>query len=1180
MKWTAKQEQAFSLKDREILVSAAAGSGKTSVMVERILNIVTEEPYVDIDKLLIVTFTKKAAESMRIKIRKELESRLKANPSDEHLQRQMLLINHAHISTIDSFCSFIVRNYFYLTEDVSSNYRIGNESEIKLLQADVLKAVLESEYKKGEDNFLSFVDYFATGKNDLPLENVILSLYKYAQSHENPKAWLNNCLKIYKEFDVNSYGLDTFIKGIINTYIDNAIKESEITLEILERPNGPYMYYDNLCDDIRILEEINDADNLNESIRLLETLKFSTLSRKKDPGVSDELRDLCKGRRDFVKKSVSDVKDIFAYTDWESILEDISRCKDQASELVRVTLLFSDELIKLKKKRNIFDHGDVAHIALDILRLQESSAKKQLSELFDEIFIDEYQDSNRLQEELLYSIAKEIGDSHRVFMVGDVKQSIYSFRMACPDLFINKLRNFTESDSPFQKVFLSNNFRSRKQVVDFVNYVFENLMEKNISGIDYDDTQRLICSSSYLPEVSEEYKTELLHFEKDDEEIDSYEAEGYMIGSRIMELMDPENPLYVTERKTGLKRKLEYNDICILVRTQKDVVYPIKHVLEDEFGIPVSSASAEAFFDSFEVGFAVNYLKILDNPYCDFPITSVLISPVIGLTAEDMAVIRSEDKKTSIYELIKAAVSSDSLDMNLKNKISEFLECFNKLRDSVNYQPVHNLIWQLYDSTGLEAFVSAMPAGENRLRNLKKLVKYTIEFENTDYHSLFDFLRYIEKIIEYDIQTGGQEEPATSDNSVKIMTMHKSKGLEFPIVFLGGLNKGFNFNDERASVLLHPELGIGFDCIDTEKRTGRKSLMKRLIHKQMHIDKYGEEIRILYVAMTRAEEKLILTCCHDKKNPIEQDTMLNYFDILKAKRYWDWLKKILGNMDSLCDVKTYMYEDFIRIHEENKLRRRLETDSYEKIIDSVIDYDLINRLGFIYESKADDSFKKISVTYLKEQYNLKDEEGELQVSENLIEKEVEFPIVPEFLKETDGLTGAQRGLIYHSVLEHWDYNLMDSKDEILGFCRKLCEKGVFTGEEISIINPLKIIRFLNNQVGQRMKKAYMNNKLQREASFSVILNHKDKGFDFIDQDVLLQGIIDAYFEEDGQLVIVDYKTDYLPDGDINYLVEKYSMQLKCYSYALEKIMGKKVKEAWIYSLYCDDSIKLDSVIIH
>lgn len=1176
MKWTAKQEQAFSLKNREILVSAAAGSGKTAVMVERILNIVTGEPYVDIDKLLIVTFTKKAAESMRIKIRKELESRLKANPTDEHLQRQMLLINHAHISTIDSFCSFIVRNYFYLTDNVSSNYRIGNESEIKLLQADVLKEVLESEYKKGDDSFLSFVDYFATGKNDLPLENVILSLYKYAQSHENPTAWLNNCLEIYKEFDVNSYGLGAFIKRIIDTYIENAVKETEITLEILERPDGPYMYYDNLCDDIRILGEIKDADDLNKSIHLLENLKFSTLSRKKDAGVSDELRELCKGRRDSVKKSVSEIKDIFAYADWDSVLEDITRCKDQAAELVRVTLLFSDELLKLKKKRSIFDHGDVAHIALDILRQDESPAKKQLSELFDEIFIDEYQDSNRLQEELLYSIAKEVGDSHRVFMVGDVKQSIYSFRMACPDLFINKLRSFTESDSPFQKVFLSNNFRSRKQVVDFVNYVFENLMEKNIAGIDYDDTQKLICSSSYLPEESVDYKTELLHFEKDDEEIDSFEAEGYMIGSRIMELMNPENPLYVTERKTGIKRKLEYNDICILIRAQKDVVYPIKHVLENEFGIPVSSASVETFFESFEVGFAVNYLKILDNPYCDFPLTSVLLSPVIGVTAEDMAVIRSEDKKSSIYTLIKNAVSSDSLDVNLKNKISDFLECFNRLRISVNYQPVHKLIWQLYDLTGLEAFVSAMPSGENRLRNLKKLVNYTIDFENTDYHSLFDFLRYIEKIIEYDIQTGGQESPVSSDNSVKIMTMHKSKGLEFPVVFLAGLNKGFNFSDERAGVLLHPELGIGFDSIDTAKRTRRKSIMKRLIHKQMHIDKYGEEIRILYVAMTRAEEKLILTCCHDKKNPIEQDSMLSYFDILKAKRYWDWLKKTLGDVNPLCDIKTFMYDDFIRIHEENKLRRQVEIDSSEKIIDDVVDYEWINNLDHVYESKLDDSFKKISVTYLKEQYNLKDEEGELQISESLIEKEVEFPIIPEFLKETEGLSGAQRGLIYHSVLEHWDYDLSDSKEEILCFCHKLFEKGIFTDEEISVINPIKISRFLNNRIGKRMKKAYLDNKLKREASFSVILNHKDQGFDFIDQDVLLQGIIDAYFEEDDQLVIVDYKTDYLPDGDINYLVEKYSMQLKCYAYALEKITGKKVKETWIYSLYCDDSIKIDS----
>lgn len=1176
MNWTNKQIDAFSLRDREVLVSAAAGSGKTAVMVERVIKMVTEKPYKDIDRLLIVTFTKKAAESMRAKIRRELEKRLKADPFNEHLQRQMLLINHAYISTIDSFCSFIVKNYFYLTDNVSSNYRIGNDSEIKLIQADVLKEVLEAEYAKGEEGFLSFVDYFATGKNDLPLENVILSLYKYAQSHADPEKWLNESLQVYESFDLDSCGLNSTIRGIIDTYVGNALKLAEDTLQVVEADGGPYMYYDNFADDIRLLEEIKEADTLSECIYLLNTLKFSTLSRKKDISVSDELRAYCKEKRDCIKKNISEIIDIVAYDNIQNITDDILSCREQAFQLVRVTLLFSEALLAYKKKRNIFEHSDIAHFALNILRQENSPAKKQLSKLFYEIFIDEYQDSNRLQEELLYSIAAEVNGAHKIFMVGDVKQSIYSFRMACPDLFINKLKHFTEEESAFQKVFLSNNFRSRKQVVDFVNHIFSQLMEKSISGIEYDYSQSLVYSANYAPVEDESYKTEILHFEKDEEDIDTYEAEAYMIGSRIRELLSDENPFYISDRKNQLKRRLELKDICVLVRSQKDVVYPIKKILEDEFGYPVTCASVDAFFESFEIGFVVNYLKLLDNPYCDFPLVSVLMSPVVGITAEDMAEIRLEDKKCSIYELINKILASDCLNDDLQTKLYNFLNTFVELRALVQTMPLHKLVWKLYELTGLEAFVASMPSGTQRLSNLKRFVKYTIDFESTEYHSLFDFLRYIEKIIEYDIKNGNQEESIGSENSIKIMTMHKSKGLEFPVVFLAGLNKSFNFADERAAVLLHPESGLGFDCVDTEKRTKRKSLIKRLINKQMHIDKYGEEIRILYVAMTRAEEKLILCCCHSEKENITENSQINYFDILKGRRFWDWLRIILKDESDLYETRQYYYDDFLKVHEDNELKRKSNSLPEEIIDETYVTPDFDKNLGFVYQSDISDSFKKISVTFLKEQYNIKDEEGELQIDEPLIEKEVEFPVIPEFLKAKEGLSGAQRGLVYHSILEHWDYSLSSGTDDIKKFLNILLDKGILSEDETAVVNPIKLQKFLNNSIGKRMKEAFNNKLLQREASFSVILEHSNEGFNFLNRDVLLQGIIDAYFEEDGQLVIVDYKTDYLPEGDINYLVDKYSMQLKCYAYALEKITGKKVKETWIYSVYCDDSVKINS----
>lgn len=1181
MKWTDKQEQAFSLRNREVLVSAAAGSGKTAVMVERILKLVTEEePYIDIDRLLIVTFTKKAAESMRVKIRKELEKRLKNDPSNEHLQRQMLLINHAHISTIDSFCSFVVRNYFYLAQDVSSNYRIGDESEIKLLEEDVLKEVLELEYQKATDEFINFVDYFATGKNDMPLESVIKSLYKYSQSHEAPVKWLESCKAVYENFDINSDFLEKTIKSIIENTVLNAIQICKNALKSVNEPDGPYMYYDNFQSDIEILEKILGAGDLENILNIIREIKFSRLSAKKDAAVSDELRELCKLQRDLVKKQISELKETFAYGELSVITDDVYKCVEPAKELVRITKLYSEKLLSKKKEKNVFDHGDVAHIALEILKDKDneiSPAKEQLSKLFEEIFIDEYQDSNRLQEELLYSIAKEIGGCRRVFMVGDVKQSIYSFRMACPDIFIGKLDTFTEEEGSRQKVFLSHNFRSRMQVIESVNYVFEKLMNRNVSGISYDESQKLKYAASFSPEKDDAYSAEVLCFEKNDDDIDAYEAEAYMIGDRIKELIYGKNPLYIADRATGERRKAEYKDICIIVRTQKDVVAPIKHVLMEEFGIPVSTMSKDSFFEAFEVNLAINYLKILDNPYQDYPLTSVLLSPIAGLSSSELSKVRLLNRDAGIYEIVSEAVKSDSISKDIIEKLEAFLKVFNRLRKKISYTPVHQLIWEVYESTGLEAFVAAMPAGEHRVNNLKKLVNRAVLYENTNYKSLFDFLRYIEKIIEYDIRFDESDSSADTENAVKIMTMHKSKGLEFPVVFLAGLTKGFNFTDERATVLLHPELGIGFDAVDVEKRIRSKSLIKRLINKQIHIDKFGEEIRILYVAMTRAEEKLIITCCHDEQDGISPANNFNYFDILKAKNYWDWLKKIIDDENGLFSIRQYSYADIVNIHEKNKLE--CDTQSGlgidELIYDSKLNEKLMERFEYVYDSKLDDSFKKISVSFLKEAYKFSTEEGDFKDSTELIEEEVEFPLLPKFIQEKEGITGAQRGVVYHSVLEHWDYTLDTDEGSVSQFIISLYEREILGDEEIKIINPKKLAAFLNSDLGLRMKEAYINDALEREASFTVILDSKDPGFEFIDSDVLLQGIIDAYFNEGNELVIVDYKTDYLPDGDLNFLIEKYAMQLKCYKYALEKITGKSVKEVWIYSLYSDKAVKVE-----
>lgn len=1180
MNWTNEQTKAISLKNGQILVSAAAGSGKTAVMVERIIRLITEEPYVDIDKLLVVTFTRKAADSMRDKIRRALERLLRENPENEHLQRQLLLINHAHISTIDSFCNFIVKNYFYLLDDVSSNYRIAQNEELSLLETDVLNSLLESEYKRNDPDFIYFVDYFANKKNDIPLEKLINSLYKYSQSHENPTGWLNACVANYENASSTYTYNSTLINGIIENYIKNAIELTEKILAIVEKPEGPSIYYNSIMNDLENLRKILLEDDLVMRISYIESLEFKRLSSKKNPDESDELREKCKNERNNVKASIIELKKLICFDNPEIVIEEMMSCIKPIKELVRLTIKFGEELFLQKKKKNLYGHNDIAHMALEILSddgVDISHAKKQLGDLFFEIFIDEYQDSNRLQEKILYSVAKKINDKKRVFMVGDVKQSIYKFRMACPEMFIEKLYRFTDEESSCQRVILSNNFRSRKQLVDFVNSVFEKLMIKDIGGFDYDNNQKLVYSADFYPVKSDEYRPELLHYCKMDENQNTYEAEAYMIGARIHELINGSKPLMVKDEASGKLRTLKYSDISILLRSKKDVAGIIKKVLEEEFSIPVVSNTATSFFDSFEISLVLNYLKILDNPYVDYPLAMILLSPLGNFNPEELSEIRLINNEVRLFENLKSAVNSKSLNDYVKNKVLVFMDKYEALRLKLPYSSVHEIIWELYEQYGIEAFVSALPVSEHRLGNLNKLLNYAIEFENNNSRSLFDFLRYVEKIIKLDLDINEQSEGENNENAVKIMTMHKSKGLEFPVVFLAGLTKSFNKQDEKSTVLLHPELGIGMEYVDVNNRTKRNTLLKRLISKKMNVESIAEEIRILYVAMTRAKEKLIISCCHTEKEKLNEESFsFGYFNILKGLKYWDWLKDILPNGKNDLEIREFFQEDFASVHMRNKVQRQLKDSSSNSSISrnfNMSEEELKKRLDFVYKSQLKEIFKKLSVTVIKEKYNYILEEA--WQDEQLIDEEIEYPVIPRFINEEKGISGAKKGLLYHSLFEHWDYRLDNDVKSIKDFLSLLLNNKIITEKEYAVVDPRKLLRFINSDIGQRMKVAYKKGKLKREQAFSVILR-RNEGFEFLDSDILLQGIIDAYFEEGDSLVLLDYKTDYLPDNNPNSLADKYSMQLKCYKYALEKITQKTVSELWIYSVYADSlvSIKL------
>ncbi len=1172
MQWTNEQRRAFSLKQKEILVSAAAGSGKTTVMVERVLALITDAAHpVDVDRLLIVTFTNAAASSMRQKIRNAIDQKRAEDPENIHLQRQALLVDHAQISTIDSFCAFIVKNYFYLLDGVSADYRIGEKSELQMMEDEVLQEVLEEAYGQADEAFFHLVDSLAAGKSDLPLENYIRKLYQYAQSHEDPEAWLAGCTKLYDAFSAEPARYTESALRLFQGEMKAAATFLENALDLCRAPDGPYIYEELLLQEQAQFAKMAEAKTIPEITAALSMCTFASLSRKKDDAIAPEKRQQAQTFRNAAKKSVSKLQEIFVSADPDRRMAEITACGDRVRELVRITTAFGRRLLEQKKEKNIFNYSDIAHFALAVLKMPHSPAKMQLQNLYAEIFIDEYQDSNLLQEELLYHIAKEISGVRRVFMVGDVKQSIYGFRNACPDLFIQKLRTFQETEGNRIKLFLSENFRSRKQVVDAVNVVFSELMQENICGVAYDQTQRLKYAASYQPEVSEALGPELLHYENTDKEIEHTDAEICMIAKRIRELTDPKSPLLIQDPETGARRPAAFKDIVILARNW-NVVESVRRTLSDIYQIPVAAAARTSFFNTFEIITVVNYLRILNNPQQDIPMASVLLSPTVDFSAEELARIRIRCGKKSLY----TAISEYRIQENdaLCSKIDAFLSVYERLRAKTRLESADQILSDLYEATGIEACVSAMPAGQNRRENLKKLCAKARQFVQTGYRSLFDFLCYIEKQIEYEISEEEWKISGDGANAVRVMTMHKSKGLEFPIVFLAGLEKQFNYENSTAPVIMHRELGIGVNYVDFEKRFRKKTMVRQIIEDRIRRESCGEEIRILYVAMTRAKEKLILCCSHSEKQALAgEGGGLSENDVLKAQSFWEWLRKIIPAHPECFEIREFTTGALLDTA-AGRQEKAAAVLSEETGI-SVDAEALLAQLQFTYEPRSLQHFEKWSVSKLKKEYQLRQqEEADFEDGRELIRPEPEYPTLPAFLKEKEGIPAAERGQLYHYILECWDFTRPSDTGAVQKMIAALQEQGSFSEAQANCVHAEKIARFLNSSLGKRMQAASLRRQLMREQPFTILFDGAEAGITAHKEELLLQGVIDVCFEEDGALVLLDYKTDYLPDKNLQVLADRYRAQLLCYRCALEKLTGKPVKEMWIYSLYADQAIQL------
>ncbi len=1207
--FTPEQQKVIDLRGRNILVSAAAGSGKTAVLVERIIQMITDEKNpTDIDRLLVVTFTSAAASEMRERISQAIDRKLEQEPENEHLQKQAALLHNAKITTIDSFCLFIIRNNF---NDIGLDpgFRVADEGELRLMKQDVLSDLLERKYGEKDEDFLNCVEYFTGGSSDKQLEEYIERLYEFSMSHPWPGEWISERKKDYEITDVTDLEESSFCKYLVD-YVRVCLKECSESLSqavsLTLKPEGPYFYGELLEKEQEMLEKASEKESFAGLAAAFDAMNFSRLPAKKDDSVDASCRERVKQIRNDVKKQVEGIKENYFQLSLKQVCGRMRMAEKPVKTLMELVLSFMDMLNEKKRAENIIDFHDMEHFALDILlkknedsgEYEATPAAKEYREYFREILIDEYQDSNLVQELLLKSISGEDEGRFNRFMVGDVKQSIYKFRLARPELFIEKYTCYTKSDSVRQRIDLHKNFRSRREVINSVNALFAKTMGKNFGGIEYDDDAALYPGAVY-PEYDGN-RTETILIKQDKESrLSKREQEALVVAERIKKLV---REFQVTDQETGKLRPVKYSDIVVLLRTTSGWAEDFKGIFEKE-GIPSYVSSRTGYFKAAEVRELLQLLHVLDNPLQDIPFFGTMRSFFGGFSEEEIALIRSGRKRGSfLYENLKEYAAEDVADdeYKIKSKINKFLMRLESWRALSVYTPIHRLIQEILTETGYLEYVSAKPGGEQRSANVEMLLVRAGAFENTSYYGLFHFLRYMEQLEKYQVDYGEADVLDENANVVRIMSIHKSKGLEFPVCFVSGLSKKFNMQDTTGPLLADVDMGIGVDYIDSVRRVQSRTLRKNTIAMKLKLDSLSEELRILYVAMTRAREKLFLTAVvsdpdklkfsennADKKVPFSVlSSASSFLDFILPCADEQEIERVFPDDMAVTDI-----EETLRVHD---LKQKLLLSPLDKKIMTEVSQKFERAYPYQYLS---DLFVKTTVSELKkagtgylsdrsiEEINQQGNaagRGGAAFTRLLYEEPEIVPYIPSFIKEKEGMSGSDRGSAYHKVMELLDLkkiyelskngaraeaSLIDEallEQELSRQLDHLEKSEKLSSKWRGAVAMPGLISFFKTGLAGRMMLAAAKNRLHREQPFVLGLPANRLNADFPESEtVLIQGIIDVFFEEEDHIVVADYKTDRV--GEEKELVRRYQVQLDYYAEALHKLTGKPVAEKIIYS---------------
>lgn len=1430
-RWTNEQLEAITEKDCNLLVAAAAGAGKTAVLVERIIRKITcDDDPVDIDKLLIVTFTNAAATEMRERIAEAVSKSLDKNPDSRLLQRQLALLNKANITTIHSFCLDVIRNNFHYI-GLNPGFKISDETEALLLKIEALDDLFEEIYSEDtlKEEFFDLLECYGGNRDDQALKNLVLTLYDFIQSYPWPEEWLKEKVDY---FNINYPHYNDFAKTrwgrILLEYISVELMSLEERMEkaisVAEASSGLEPYLENLQEEKRQIgslidacienasiseansietnntetnnTEINNTDTNNiETSRIItnntdigntetknnkalnfefcnhsygnnvwdnlynafQNLTFNRLPRcKKD--ADKEQQEYVKSIRDEVKKQLKKLQNDIFISSSKDIIEDLKHMHPLLKYLAELVMKFDNKYSEIKRSKSLLDFNDLEHFCLEILAVRDqdgkispSNAAREYKERFEEILVDEYQDSNMVQEIILNIISRKDMGKPNIFMVGDVKQSIYRFRQAKPELFLEKYNKYSsEKGGKYRKIQLFKNFRSRRNVIDTVNFIFSKIMSEKAGELNYDEKEALNFGATIYDEADAVSSAEAADFANDvnnssdaniinyinqadgsrsenvpasdkntelhiieiesedkdnissdedaddrvtdesvthygnedgytnediydedsnladiyglfsDEPIDNVKCEARLVSQKIQELM---GSFRVYDNRIKSYRPVEYRDIVILLRSTRNWSDVFVEELGSQ-GIPVYADAGSGFFKTIEVQIMLSLLQVIDNPLQDIPLLAVLRAPFAAFTPDEMADIRLIDREATLYEALAKASGIEkyiliydsspddsnyqdgdnntltddnipyhsdtsviyntsvddniTIDEKLREKAAKFLETLEKWRNKALYMSTDELIWYLYTDTGFYSFVGAMPGGEQRQANLRMLFEHARRFEETSYRGLFNFINFINKIKVSRGDMGSAKILGENENVVRIMSIHKSKGLEFPVVFLSGCGKGFNMQDLNKNIILHQELGFGPDYVDYEKRISYPTMAKQALRYQIKKESLSEEMRILYVALTRAKEKLILTgtvkkasasMTRWKEHSLVKSEKIPSYIILKGKNFLDWIcPALVQNEEYEHNIRIWSKDQFKientkegdnaesannidnansagntdntgNMNDRNEINEINQFGSIEEVNNGEVKYrdeilkEIDRRLSWVYKYKNSTAIPvKVSVTELKRRFvtEFVDEYPAYQMFPPTLVKK------PAFLEQSKGLSSAEIGTVLHFVMQHLDLKHVREAAEIKSQVEKMVEIGLLNSQQASYVDINKILRYFRSDIGQRMLSAA---RIYREVPFNIrISSNEILKVPGPEEMILLQGVIDCFFEEKDGLVLLDYKTDYISPNEgihaIGRIKARYATQLKYYQMVLEKLLDQKVKEKYIYLFWNGETIKL------